>query len=77
MPFMRSYVGRLLTTLLGRRRPHPLAFPLSRLAASGPLRSVLKYGFPPEVSSLVDKFAMWWAYAEGISDWARKQVAVP
>ena len=53
-----------------------LALLLSNLAASGPLRSFLSDGFFLEVKGLVDKFAMWWAYVEGIVDWARKQVEV-
>ena len=49
----------LMHSLGRRRRPHSLASPLSHLAASGPLISVLSDVCFPAVNGLVDKFDMW------------------
>ena len=69
VPLMLYSGGRLFPTPLVRRCP-PL--PLSHVAAFGPFISVLSDGCFLAVSGSVDKFDMWWAYAEGISDWARR-----
>ena len=74
-PLMRSWGGWCLPTQFGKGRTNLLELPCSQIFASGPLRGRESDAFFSASAGVVLNAAVWLAYLDSSTSWARWLVA--